>query len=130
MLTLQQPVVAPLYDTLQGEDVILRCLAELKHPAAATYQEFLKKRWQDEVQPKGSPIAFARFWNACLHDGLYQRGWPPLRRAASAAKRAPRPPRARPRPLQAISNWYSTWMRGSTTAAMPTTVGCKSFLIR
>jgi molybdopterin-containing oxidoreductase family iron-sulfur binding subunit len=96
-LTLQQPIVAPLYDTLQGEDVILRCLAELGRPLGATYLDVLKKRWQDEVQPKGSPIAFARFWNASLHDGLFRRKSEPLaernlkgeacaRAAASAAK--------------------------------------------
>jgi Fe-S-cluster-containing dehydrogenase component len=69
-LTLQQPVVAPLYQTLQGDDVLLRCLAELGRPAAKDYQEFLKQRWQDEVWPKGSPVPFARFWHTCLHDGL------------------------------------------------------------
>jgi molybdopterin-containing oxidoreductase family iron-sulfur binding subunit len=72
-LTLQQPVVAPLYDTLQGEDILLRCLAGLGHPVAETYQAWLKQRWRDEVQPKDSPVPFARFWNACLHDGLLRR---------------------------------------------------------
>ena len=72
-LTLQQPVVAPLYDTLQGEDVFLRCLAEMGRPLAKTYVDLVKRRWQDEVAPKDSPISFARFWNTCLHDGLYRR---------------------------------------------------------
>jgi molybdopterin-containing oxidoreductase family iron-sulfur binding subunit len=96
-LTLQQPIVAPLYDTLQGEDVLLRCLAELGRPLGGTYLDFLKRRWQDEVQPKASPIAFARFWNASLHDGLFRRKAEPpaarnlkgdscARSAASAAK--------------------------------------------
>ena len=99
-LTLQQPVVAPLYDTLAGEDILLRCLAELGHPLAKTYLDFLKQRWQDEVQPKPSPIAFARFWNACLHDGLFMRKTEPLparsldgeacaRAAVSATKAVP-----------------------------------------
>jgi Fe-S-cluster-containing dehydrogenase component len=72
-LTLQQPVVAPLYDTLQGEDVLLRTLAALGRPVAATYQDFLKQRWQAEVQPKTSPVPFARFWNTSLHDGVLAR---------------------------------------------------------
>jgi Fe-S-cluster-containing dehydrogenase component len=72
-LTLQQPVVAPLYDTLQGEDVLLRCLDYMGRPAGKSYQDFLKQRWRDEVQPKGSPIPFARFWNTCLHDGVLLR---------------------------------------------------------
>ena len=71
--TLQQPVVAPLYDTRQGEDVLLRCLDELGRPVAKSYQEFVKQRWQEEVWPKGSPVPFARFWHACLHDGLLRR---------------------------------------------------------
>ncbi len=81
-LTLQQPVVAPLYDTLQGEDVFLRCLAEMGRPLARSYADLVKRRWQDEVAPKDSPIPFERFWNACLHDGLYRR-----RPAALAARR-------------------------------------------
>jgi molybdopterin-containing oxidoreductase family iron-sulfur binding subunit len=77
-LTLQQPVVAPLYDTLQGEEVFLRCLTEMGRPVAKTYLDLVKRRWQDEVAPKDSPIAFARFWNTCLHDGLYRRRPTPL----------------------------------------------------
>jgi molybdopterin-containing oxidoreductase family iron-sulfur binding subunit len=77
-LTLQQPVVAPLYDTLQGEDVFLRCLAEMGQPLAKGYLDFLRQRWQDEVAPKDSPIPFVRFWNTCLHDGLYRRRPAPL----------------------------------------------------
>jgi Fe-S-cluster-containing dehydrogenase component len=98
LLTLQQPVVAPLYDTLQGEDVLLRCLAGLGRPAGETYQDFLKQRWQAEVQPKDSPVSFARFWNTCLHDGVLERKAEPLpvrsldgaagMRAAAAAARA------------------------------------------
>ncbi len=96
-LTLQQPIVAPLYDTLQGDDVLLRCLAELGRPLAKTYLDFLKQRWQDEVQPKASPIPFARFWSVSLHDGLFRRTPAPpaarklngeaCARAASAAVR-------------------------------------------
>jgi molybdopterin-containing oxidoreductase family iron-sulfur binding subunit len=78
VLALQQPVVAPLYDTLQGEEFFLRCLAEMDRPVAKTYLDWLKQRWQDEVAPKDSPIPFARFWNACLHDGLYRQRPTPL----------------------------------------------------
>ena len=77
-LTLQQPVVAPLYETLQGDEVFLRCLAEMGRPVAKTYVDFLKQRWQEEVAPKESPIPFARFWNTCLHDGLFRRRPEPL----------------------------------------------------
>jgi Fe-S-cluster-containing dehydrogenase component len=97
LLTLQQPVVSPLYDTLQGEDVVLRCLAGLGRPGAASYQAFLKRRWQDEVEPKGSPVPFAQFWNSCLHDGVLRRRAEPApartldgAACAEAAKKAAR----------------------------------------
>jgi molybdopterin-containing oxidoreductase family iron-sulfur binding subunit len=77
-LSLQQPVVAPLYDTLQGEEIFLRCLAEIGRPLARTYLDLVKRRWQDEVAPKDSPISFARFWNTCLHDGLFRPRPAPL----------------------------------------------------
>jgi molybdopterin-containing oxidoreductase family iron-sulfur binding subunit len=72
-LTLQQPVVAPLYDTRPGEDVLLDGLAALGRPAGKDYRAFLKQRWQDEIWPKGSPVPFARFWHTCLHDGVLRR---------------------------------------------------------
>ena len=72
-LTLQQPVVEPLYDTLAGEDILLRLLVELGHNVARNSHELLQGRWENEVQPKDSPIPFAQFWNACLHDGVFRR---------------------------------------------------------
>ena len=91
LLTLQQPLVAPLYQTLQGEEILLRCLAGLGKGAAETYLAWIKQRWQNEVQPKDSPIPFARFWNACLHDGLFRRrseALPPRRPDGAACARA------------------------------------------
>ena len=73
VLTLQQPVVAPLYDTLQAEDILLRVLDRLGHRQSATYEDWMKQRWENDVQPKQSPIAFTRFWQSCLHDGLFRR---------------------------------------------------------
>lgn len=77
-LTLQQPVVAPLYDTLQAEDIVLRLLDKLGRKQTSTYEEWIKRRWQEDVQPKQSPIPFARFWQSCLHDGVYRRKPAPL----------------------------------------------------
>jgi Fe-S-cluster-containing dehydrogenase component len=98
VITLQQPVVAPLYDTLQGEDIFVRCLAGMGRPLAASYLDWLKQRWRDEVQPKDSPVPFAVFWNASLHDGLVRRPVQPVsgRRldaaaCTRAAERAARP---------------------------------------
>src|SRR5450631_153334 len=72
-LTLQQPVVEPLYDSLAGEDILLRLLVELGHNVARSFHELVQGRWENEVQPKDSPIPFAQSWNACLHDGVLRR---------------------------------------------------------
>jgi molybdopterin-containing oxidoreductase family iron-sulfur binding subunit len=77
-LTLQQPVVEPLYDTLAGDDILLRLLVALGHDVARSGQELVQGRWEDEVQPAESPIPFARFWNACLHDGVFRRKPPEM----------------------------------------------------
>jgi len=100
-LTLQQPVVAPLYETLQGEDVLLLWLAALGQPAAPTYLDFVKERWRTEVAPKESPAPFASFWSSCVHDGLFRRRVEPAApraldggAAARAAERAATAPKA------------------------------------
>lgn len=81
LLCLQQPAVGPLYDTRQGEDVLLGLVRGLGGAAAADYRQYLMARWGKEVQPEGSLVAFDRFWDAALHEGV-------LRRDAK-----PRPPR-------------------------------------
>ncbi len=70
VLTLQQPTIGALYDTKQGEDLILALLKGLGAPKAEDYHGYLQARWQREVQPKGSPASFERFFQAALHDGL------------------------------------------------------------
>jgi Fe-S-cluster-containing dehydrogenase component/anaerobic selenocysteine-containing dehydrogenase len=77
-LLLAQPTTGPLYDTLQGEDILLRLLAALGSPGPRTYYEFLKERWQREVYPAASPVPFERFFAACLHDGGLRRTAPTL----------------------------------------------------
>jgi molybdopterin-containing oxidoreductase family iron-sulfur binding subunit len=70
VLTLQQPTIGALYDTKQGEDLILALLKGLGAPKAEDYHGYLQARWQREVQPKGSLASFERFFQAALHDGL------------------------------------------------------------
>jgi len=69
---LQQPVVSPLHDTRQAEDLLLGLARGLQGETATSYRDFIKKRWE-EVQPPGSPLPFESFWNAALHDGLLVR---------------------------------------------------------
>jgi len=70
--SLQQPVINPLYATRQKEAALLHwALGTSTQPAASAYQEFLKKRWEDEVFAGiNSGVGFARFWHAALHDGV------------------------------------------------------------
>lgn len=69
-LTLQQPTVGALYDTRQGEDLLLGVLRDLGRAQAEDFHAYLKARWERSVQPSGSLVPFERFWEACLHDGL------------------------------------------------------------
>jgi molybdopterin-containing oxidoreductase family iron-sulfur binding subunit len=72
LLSLQQPVIAPLYDTRQAEDVLL----QLAGATAASYRDFIRQRWQREVKPADAPVDFERLWNASLHDGVLARRAP------------------------------------------------------
>ena len=73
LLSLQQPAISPLYDTKQGEDVMLRVIGALGGRTWSDYQEYLKARWQREVFPAASPVPFEQFWNVALHDGVLRR---------------------------------------------------------
>jgi molybdopterin-containing oxidoreductase family iron-sulfur binding subunit len=85
LLSLRQPTIGALHDTRQGEDILLSYLRALGVKAPPTYLEYLKARWQKEVYPVGTPVPFATFWDAALHDGVLKR------------EAEPRPPRI-PRP--------------------------------
>ena len=76
LLSLQQPAISPLYDTRQGEDVILALLRALGSQSPEDYHAFLRHRWQTEVQPPDSPLPFDRFFEAALHDGVLRRDLP------------------------------------------------------
>ncbi|MFA6318444.1 MAG: 4Fe-4S dicluster domain-containing protein [Elusimicrobiota bacterium] len=95
VLSLQQPAIGPIFDTLQGEDILQGVLSRLKPGQPASYKERLMARWQREVYPGSALTSFARFWNASLHDGVLSRpasANPPRRldpkAVAAAAKQA------------------------------------------
>ncbi|MBP1626798.1 MAG: molybdopterin oxidoreductase, iron-sulfur binding subunit [Holophagaceae bacterium] len=69
-LALQQPVVGALYDTRQGEDVLLALLRGLGKASSPDYLTYLKERWRREVQVSGASVPFDRYFEAALHDGL------------------------------------------------------------
>ncbi len=81
---LQQPTIAPLYDSRQGEDILLALIRGLGGSAPAEVHLAVQARWQREVQPKGSLASFERFWQSALHDGLVAVGPTPLKPAFRA----------------------------------------------
>lgn len=73
LLTLRQPAIGTIYDTKQGEDILLSCLRALGAETSRNYHDYLKDRWRREVYPSDSPAAFENFWHAALHDGILKR---------------------------------------------------------
>ncbi len=130
-LTLQQPVVAPLYDTLQGEEVFLRCLTEMGRPARENIPRSCQATLaRTKSRPRtarslsrvsGTPVCTM----ACTNGGQRRS---PL--ASSTARPAPGPRPAPPRRRRLASNWFSILTHDFTTVAMPITDGCKKCLIR
>ncbi len=76
---LQQPTVGTLYDTRQGEDILLGLLRALGAAAPDTYHVYLQARWQQQVLHGAS-------FEQALHDGLLRtgtQGKPPAFRGTS-----------------------------------------------
>ncbi|MFA7331557.1 MAG: TAT-variant-translocated molybdopterin oxidoreductase [Candidatus Delongbacteria bacterium] len=70
---LQQPVVAPLFNTRQPEDLLLGVLRGLGQDVPAGMEDWLKLQWTAVHARLGSPLTFDLFWHGALHDG-YVRG--------------------------------------------------------
>lgn len=70
--SLQQPVIAPLYDTRQIESILLTWMDG--DPASyndRTYHSYLMKNWQENIYPSiNHKLDFKRFWYGALHDGV------------------------------------------------------------
>ncbi|WP_306591116.1 TAT-variant-translocated molybdopterin oxidoreductase [Geothrix sp. 21YS21S-4] len=60
---LQQPAIGTLYDTRQGEEILLGALKALGAAAPDTYHAYLQARWKRAVLGSGS-------FEQALHDGL------------------------------------------------------------
>jgi molybdopterin-containing oxidoreductase family iron-sulfur binding subunit len=73
LLNLRQPTIGAIHNTRQAEDILLSILRALGVAAPPSYLEYMKARWQKEIYPAGSPVPFAGFWNAALHDGVLRR---------------------------------------------------------
>lgn len=72
-LILQQPVIAPLYDSRQPEDLVLSLLRGLGANPLPDYRSYIRERWRREVKPADTLVTFEQFFSAALHDGVLQR---------------------------------------------------------
>jgi molybdopterin-containing oxidoreductase family iron-sulfur binding subunit len=73
ILSLQQPVIAPLYNTRQKEAVLLSWTKNAGEYKETIYHEFLMNRWQKEVYPSLKlQVDFKTFWYSALHDGVIE----------------------------------------------------------
>lgn len=71
VMSLQQPVISPLYDTREKEAILLNWINGGEQYSFDIYFNYLRKRWQSEVYPKfNSASNFDNFWNNSLHDGV------------------------------------------------------------
>ena len=130
-LTLQQPVVAPLYDTLAGRGRPLALSGRAWTPAGQDLPRVAQAALAGRGSAQGQPDSPSR------DSGIRV----PARRCLSAKRRVARRAQAQRRGLRsaasaaagrkpAHSSWCSTPIRVSTTVATPTTAGCRRCPIR
>ena len=70
--SLQQPVIAPLYDTRQSEAILLTWISGDSSTYDETaYHKYLMGNWEKNIYPlAGLNLEFKRFWYSALHDGI------------------------------------------------------------
>ena len=77
--SISQPVVATLYDTLPVGDIVLSLARQIGgelpiHMRWGTMEEFIKERWREEYDQRGSEGEeqdFEEFWQAVLEAGVW-----------------------------------------------------------
>jgi len=70
--SLQQPVIAPLYDTRQIESILLTWISgDSSSFDESVYHNYLMNNWEKNIYPSlDSKLEFKRFWYGALHDGV------------------------------------------------------------
>jgi len=70
--SLQQPVIAPLYDTRQSEAILLTWISgDSSIYDESIYHKYLMRNWETNIYPlSGLNLEFKRFWYGALHDGV------------------------------------------------------------
>lgn len=68
--SLQQPIIAPLYNTRQKEAVILNWVQKTEFNEKI-YKDYIAANWEKNIYPGiGLQTGFKKFWNTILHDGV------------------------------------------------------------
>ncbi len=73
--SLMQPTIAPIFNTRQAEETLLRWAGSQNfNPSAEQpYYEYLNANWQAEMFPRQNSYAtFQAFWDQVLHDGVFE----------------------------------------------------------
>ncbi len=72
VISLQQPVIAPINDTRQKEAILLTWISgKSESYNDKVYHDYLMKNWETAIYPAiNSKIDFKRFWLGALHDGI------------------------------------------------------------
>ncbi len=70
--SLQQPVIAPIFNTRQKEAVLLHWMNGSKETFNEdVYHKYLMNNWEKEIYPSlKSELNFKEFWYGSLHDGV------------------------------------------------------------
>ena len=74
-VTLQQPLVNPLFDTRQAEDSLLKWAGVQTAGKPATMLPFLMDQWKTQVAIRaGKPADFQKFWDKAVEQGFVLAG--------------------------------------------------------
>jgi MoCo/4Fe-4S cofactor protein with predicted Tat translocation signal len=69
--SMQQPIIAPLYNTRQKEAILLTWKDPSKQYNDKIYHDYIVENWEKNLYPAmGSATPFKKFWNSVLHDGV------------------------------------------------------------
>lgn len=71
VMSLQQPVISPLYNSREKEAILLNWMNGGTDYNYDIYYNYVRTRWENEVYPSfNSSVGFNEFWNNALHDGV------------------------------------------------------------
>ncbi|MCB0702228.1 MAG: TAT-variant-translocated molybdopterin oxidoreductase [Candidatus Kapaibacterium sp.] len=71
VISTQQPVIAPLYNTRQKEAILLNWINNVENYSEDVYHKYLQSNWETNIYPSlNRSVPFKEFWFATLHDGV------------------------------------------------------------